>query len=225
MKLITRAIAAIIIYPIILMGFMFGLGGDWGWLKGWRFIILLMGLVMVVMVTLMRHKKLLEERFKKPYQKGQDLNDKVIMTLIGLFYILWLAIMPLDASRYKWSPEFPLFFTIVGVLGFLISMIMLSAVFRENAFLAKVVKKQKNQKVVSTGLYAYVRHPMYLASIIMFLSGAFVLGSLYGIYISIILAIIFYIRTGFEEKKLEKELKGYKEYKKKVKYKLIPGVV
>jgi protein-S-isoprenylcysteine O-methyltransferase Ste14 len=88
-----------------------------------------------------------------------------------------------------------------------------------------VVKKLEDQQVVSTGLYGVVRHPMYMAIILSAFSGAFILGSLFGVYIAIIMALILYIRTLFEERLLVEELAGYKEYKEKVKYRFIPYVL
>ena len=224
MKLRTRAIIGICTYPLIIMGLMFGLGGDWGWLPGWRFLILFMGMVIMVMIPIMKDKKMLEERMKMPFDNEQKPIDKFLVGLVVIFYMGWLIIIPLDAKRFAWSPEFPTYLTTLGAALFLLASVMMYHVFSINAFLAQTVKKQENHKVVDHGLYAIVRHPMYSAAILMTFAGSFVVSSLAGIGISIILAIVFYARTFHEEDVLGKELEGYREYKKKVRGKLIPWI-
>ena len=97
-------------------------------------------------------------------------------------------------------------------------------VMRENEYLLRTIEIEKDQKVVDTGLYGLVRHPMYLSVILLFLSFPLVLGSLYGFYIFLIFPLVLIIRIRNEEKILVKELKGYSKYKLKVKYKLIPFI-
>jgi protein-S-isoprenylcysteine O-methyltransferase Ste14 len=101
---------------------------------------------------------------------------------------------------------------------------MYAEVLRENTYLSRTIEVQKDQKVIDTGLYGIVRHPMYMATIILFLSMPLILGSLYSFFIFLIYPIIISFRIKNEEEVLEKELNGYKEYKKKVKYRLIPFI-
>ena len=101
---------------------------------------------------------------------------------------------------------------------------LMALTFKQNAYLVKVVKVQEKQKVVDTGLYAYVRHPMYSALFMLMFGGSILLESLYGIYTCIAIVIIMTIRAIFEEKKLKKELEGYDEYMKKVKSRFIPYI-
>jgi protein-S-isoprenylcysteine O-methyltransferase Ste14 len=204
---------------------MFGLGGNWLWRPGWIFIVVFMGMIFASAIPLTANRKLLEERLKSPYQEEQAVSDKIILTSFLIFYLAWLVIMPLDSQRFNWSPEFPIWLSWVGVVGFIIADVLLYYVFRQNAYLYTVVKKLEDQQVVSTGLYGVVRHPMYMAIILSAFSGAFILGSLFGVYIAIIMALILYIRTLFEERLLVEELAGYKEYKEKVKYRFIPYVL
>ena len=113
---------------------------------------------------------------------------------------------------------------ILALVLFMISYILYAEVLRENTYLSRTIKVQKNQKVVDTGLYSIVRHPMYSVTIILFLTMPLILGSIISFIIFLIYPFIIFKRIDNEERVLEKELKGYKEYKRKVKYRLIPFV-
>ena len=134
--------------------------------------------------------------------------------------------MPLDARRFGWSPEFPLWIKIMGTLLFILAFIILFSALEENTFAAPVVKMQKErrQKVISTGLYGIVRHPMYLGGSLLFIGGALLLGSVYGLAMGLLLIIIIAVRSIGEEEMLRQELDGYNEYMKEVKWRLIPFV-
>jgi protein-S-isoprenylcysteine O-methyltransferase Ste14 len=225
MHIVTRAKIGSILETIIIAALLMGLAGNLKWIEGWIFIVLFIMMLIAVMIPLFKNKKMLEERLKPYYHKKQKPIDKVIITIIYILGLAWFIIMPLDAVRFEWSPQFPIWLTTIGIIGFFISNILLYLVFKQNAFLSPVVKKQEKHKVVSTGLYGIVRHPMYSAVSLMMFSGSVVLGSLYGVYINIALAFILFLRTFHEEKVLENELKGYKEYKKKVTKRLIPFVL
>ena len=118
----------------------------------------------------------------------------------------------------------PLAVIIIGAILFCVSYILYAEVLRENVYLSRTIEVQKDQKVIDTGLYGIVRHPMYAVTIVLFLSIPLILGSIISFVIFLIYPIIIGIRIGNEEKVLEKELKGYKEYKKKVKYRIIPFI-
>lgn len=113
---------------------------------------------------------------------------------------------------------------IIASIIFIISYIIYAEVLRENTFLSRTIEVQKNQKVIDTGLYGIVRHPMYFATIFLFLSMPLILGSFISFIIFLVYPFIIAKRIKNEEQVLEKELEGYKEYKKKVKYKMIPFV-
>lgn len=225
MNLRTRAIIGICLYPLFIIGLMFGLGGDWSWIPGWKFLVLFMAMVIMVMIPILKDEKMLKERMKMPFDKHQKPFDKLMTSLIVIFYMGWLIVMPLDAKRFGFSPEFPIYLTTIGAVLFMLSSLMFYHVFSINAFLAQTVKKQENHKVIDSGLYSIVRHPMYTAAILLTFAGALILSSLAGIAIAVILAIIFYARTFHEEDFLEKELDGYKKYKKKVRGRLIPWIL
>ena len=126
-------------------------------------------------------------------------------------------------NNFKWV-ELPKIFVIIGIIVFILAYIMFGEVLRENEYLSRIIEVQEGQKVVDTGLYGIVRHPMYLSTVILFLSIPLILNSIISFIIFLIYPIIIIKRIKNEEKVLEKELKGYKEYKKKVKYRLIPFI-
>jgi protein-S-isoprenylcysteine O-methyltransferase Ste14 len=125
--------------------------------------------------------------------------------------------------RYSWI-ILPIPIIIIGTIIFLVSYITYAEVLRENVFLSRTIEVTENQKVIDTGLYGIVRHPMYTATIFLFLSMPLILGSIITFIIFLIYPFVIAKRIKNEEEVLEKELKGYKDYKKKVKYKMIPFI-
>ena len=118
----------------------------------------------------------------------------------------------------------PFWSVILAACIFIAAYIFYAEVLRENAYLSRTIEVQEGQKVVDTGLYGVVRHPMYMVTLVLFLSMPFVLGSLFSFFIMLVYIPIIVVRIINEEKFLEKELNGYTEYKKKVKYRLIPFI-
>ena len=144
------------------------------------------------------------------------------MKLSGLMFLAGFVVAGLD-YRFGW---FPLPRTVVMIAAglFLVSYVLYAEVLRENAFLSRTIEVQENQKVVDTGLYGIVRHPMYAATILLFLSMPLILGSIISFAIFCVYPFVIAKRIKNEERVLEKELTGYSEYKNKVKYKLIPFI-
>jgi protein-S-isoprenylcysteine O-methyltransferase Ste14 len=213
----------LLVFPVILLF----LGGDWRWPEGWFYSIVFY--VMCSADLLYLHFKdpaLLKERFGSPVQKEQKTWDKVLLMLFFIEFLVWFAIMPLDARRFRWSPEFPLWTRITGGLLLVLAMFMVFEALRENTFAAPVVKMQKErgQKVISTGMYAVVRHPMYAGAVLLFISTPLLLGSVYGLLIGLLLIVTIAARSLGEEAMLKQELDGYRDYTKKVKWRIIPFV-
>ena len=125
--------------------------------------------------------------------------------------------------RYNWT-TIPNVVVIVSSVMFIIAYILYAEVLRENAYLSRTIEVQENQKVVDTGLYGIVRHPMYAVTILLFLTMPLILGSIFSFVIFLVYPFIITKRIKNEEEILEKELEGYSEYKKKVKYKMIPFI-
>jgi protein-S-isoprenylcysteine O-methyltransferase Ste14 len=211
----------LLFFPAILLFF----AGDWRWTEGWVYSILFY--VMCSGNLLYLHFKdpaLLKERFGSPVQKEQKPWDKVVLLLFFLEFLVWFAIMPLDARRFHWSPVFPLWLRIAGALLLMLAMALVFEALRENTFAAPVVKMQKErgQRVISTGMYGVVRHPMYAGAVLLFISTPLLLGSVYGLAIGLPLIVTIAARSVGEEAMLKQELEGYSDYTKKVKWRIIP---
>lgn len=176
--------------------------------------MLIMGVVMMICARDLLRKRL-DAKEKQAAQKG-------VQSLSGLVFIAGFVLAGLD-FRFGWS-QMPLPVTVTASVIFLIGYGLYAEVMRENAYLSRTVKVEEGQTVVSTGLYGIVRHPMYLASILMFLSIPLVMGSWYALIPFAFYPLLMVIRIKDEEKLLTAELAGYEAYKTKVKYRLIPFI-
>lgn len=188
--------------------------------NGWLFMLLLFLPMFIAGIALMvKNPKLLKERLDF---KEKQSNQKWVVALSGLMFLLGFITSGLD-YRYNWS-KIPNVLTIISSVLFLLGYALYGEVLRENAHLSRTIKVEEDQKVIDTGLYGIVRHPMYTASILMFLSIPLILGSFISFFIFLPYPILIAKRIKNEEMVLEKNLEGYMECKKKVRYKLIPFV-
>lgn len=159
---------------------------------------------------------------KRLLSREKEKEQTLVVKLSGLMFILGFAVAGLG-YRFGWY-MLPKSVVIVSSVLFLVSYILYAEVMRENAYLSRTVEVFENQKVISTGLYGIVRHPMYTATLVLFLSMPLILGSLYSFAVFLIYPFIIAKRIKNEEEVLERELEGYTEYKQKVKWRLIPLV-
>ena len=176
--------------------------------------MLLMGIVMLARARDLLRKRL-DAKEKQAAQKG-------VQSLAGLVFMAGFVLAGLD-FRFGWS-DVPLPVVIAASVIFLIGYGLYAEVMRENAYLSRTVKVEEGQTVISTGLYGIVRHPMYLASVLMFLSIPLVMGSWYALIPFAFYPVLMVVRILDEEKLLTAELSGYEEYKRKVKFRLIPFI-
>ena len=167
---------------------------------------------------------LLAERMRPPIQPDQPAADKKIIWAFGALNLIWLIAMGLDERFHP--AGMPLALQMLGLALLIASSFFIMWVFRENTFAAAVVKVQseRGHHVISTGPYAYVRHPMYTAAVLFMFGVALLLGSWWGLAIAPAFAILFAIRTGIEENTLVTGLPGYADYAARVRYRLVPGV-
>ena len=219
-KLLLQALIKFFSGLIIVGLLLFLSAGSFKFYNAWLFIGLLFIPMFIAGIILMfvnpdLLKRRLEAKEKEKAQKGVILGS-AIMFLAG-FIIAGLN------YRYSWTSISNTIVIISSIL-FLISYIIYGEVLRENAYLYRTIKVDKKQKLVDTGLYGIVRHPMYFATIILFLTIPLILNSIISFIIFLVYPILIIIRINNEERVLLKELKGYTEYKKKVKYKLIPFI-
>jgi protein-S-isoprenylcysteine O-methyltransferase Ste14 len=186
--------------------------------------LFLMGILFVPMflagiVMLIKSPSLLKSRLNaKEKEKEQDL----VVKLSGLMFLSGFLVSGLG-FRFGWY-LLPKSISVLGAVFFLLSYLLYAEVLRENAYLSRTIEVQENQRVITTGLYGVVRHPMYSATLILFLSMPIVLGSVYAFLIFLVYPFLIAKRIWNEEAFLEKNLSGYAEYKKKVKYRLIPFI-
>ena len=220
MKLFFEAIIKFLL-GIILVGLLIFLpAGTLKYLNGWIFMgILFIPMFLAGIIMMIKNPSLLKSRLDS---KEKEKTQSIVIKLSGLMFIIGFVLAGLD-FRFKWF-EIPQLVSYIASVTLLLGYIMWGVVLKQNTYVARTIKVEENQKVVDTGLYGVVRHPMYTASIILFLSIPLVLGSLIALGVFIFYPILIIARILNEEKVLENELQGYKEYKKKVKYRLIPFI-
>ena len=220
MKLFIEAISKFLLGVVLIGLLIFLPAGTLKFINGWIFMgVLFIPMFIAGIVMLVKDPNLLRSRLDAK-EKGKEQN--LVIKLSGLMFVAVFIVAGLD-YRYSWL-EIPNWITYVGIALFLLAYVMYAEVLRENAYLSRTIKVQENQKVVDTGLYGIVRHPMYSATIILFLAMPLILGSLISFFIMLIYPFLIGYRAINEEKFLTKELEGYEEYTKKVKYRLIPFI-
>ncbi len=219
-KLLFQAIIKFLFGLIIVGLLIFIPAGTLKYTNGWIFMgLLFIPMFIAGIFLLLKNPNLLRIRLNA---KEQELEQKKVVLYSALMFVIGFTIAGLD-YRYKWL-ELPKIVPIIGSIIFIISYLLYAEVLRENTYLSRTIEVKDNQKVIDTGMYGIVRHPMYLITIILFQSMPLVLGSLISFIVFLIYPFIIIKRIKNEEIVLEKELKGYKEYKEKVKYRLIPFI-
>ena len=220
MKLFLSAIIKFLFGLILIGAMLFLPAWTLDYPGAWLFIALLF-IPMLIMgaVLFIKAPELLKKRLNN---KEKEKAQKGVLALSGLMFPIGFILSAVD-FRFGWS-RVPIWLVVISSALFFVGYALYAEVMRENAYLSRTVEIQKNQKVVSTGLYGIVRHPMYLATLLMFLPMPLILGSFWGIIPFLLYPVLIIIRILNEEKILEDGLLGYKEYKTKVKYRLIPFI-
>lgn len=220
LKLFIQAITKFIL-GVALVGLLIFLpAGSMSFFGGWLLMaILFVPMFFAGIVMIIKNPDLLKSRLNaKEKRKEQSL----VVKLSGLMFLAGFVVAGLG-FRFGWY-TLPKGVVICGAAVFLVAYILYAEVLRENTYLSRTIEVQENQKVIDTGLYGIVRHPMYSATLLLFLSMPIVLGSVYSFLIFLTYPFIIAKRIRDEEEFLEKELDGYIEYKQKVKYRLIPFI-
>ena len=188
--------------------------------NGWLFMgTLFIPMFIAGIIMMMKKPELLRKRLNT---KEKENEQKMVVKLSGLMFTAGFILAGLD-YKYNWT-QLPTVVVISASIIFIIAYILYAEVLRENTYLSRTIEVQENQKVIETNLYGIVRHPMYSATILLFLSMPLILGSGVAFLIFLVYPFIIAKRIKNEEEVLEKELVGYVEYKKKVKYKMIPFI-
>ena len=220
MKLVAEALMKFTC-GLLLVGLLIFLpAGTLGYTYGWLFAGLLFVPMLIAGLVMLRKspeflKKRLDAKEKQSAQKG-------VVALSGLMFIAGFVVAGLD-FRFGWS-AMPTWVVITASVLFLIAYALYAEVMRENAYLSRTIKVQEGQIVVDTGLYGIVRHPMYAATILLFMMIPLILGSWYALIAFALYPVIIIVRLLDEEKLLTEELPGYDTYKQKVKYRIIPFI-
>ena len=217
-ELLKEAITKIVVGIILIGLLLFIPAGTLSWLYGWIFMgVLFVPMLIAGIVMYFKAPDLLESRLRA---KETQNEQKQVIGFSGIMFLLVFILAGLN-YRFKWIilPEIAVY---IGIAIFLLSYALFGEVLRENRYLSRVIEVQKDQKVVDSGLYGIVRHPMYFATLFLFLSMPLVLNSLPSFIVMLSYIPIIVKRIRNEEEVLEKELSGYKEYKRKVRYRLIP---
>jgi len=220
MKLFFEAIFKFILGVVMIVLLLFLPAGTFWFWNAW----LLMGLLFIPMfiagiILMIKNPDLLKKRLDAKEKEGEQ---KKIIGMSAIIFILGFVSAGLD-FRNGWS-NMPLWVVKSASVIFIISYILYAEVLRENTYLSRTIEVQENQKVIDTGLYGIVRHPMYFATTLLFLSFPVVLGSWFSFAIFCFFPFVLVKRIKNEEDVLENGLEGYKEYKQKVKYRMIPFV-
>ncbi|CDX58510.1 conserved membrane hypothetical protein [Mesorhizobium plurifarium] len=223
--MISRLVFQTFIWFGVMGALMFLSAGTLRWTAAWVYIVVMVGLSLTMGVALARRDPgLMNERLRPPIQKTQTAADKILLSILLLGIFAWLVLMGLD-TRFGWSAA-PVWVQVIGALVLLVGIWICYLTMLENSFAAPVVKIQdeRGQKVIATGPYGYVRHPMYAGAILYFAGTALLLGSWWGLAAVLAFILLLAIRTFIEEKTLRTGLQGYDDYAARVRYKLIPMV-
>ena len=198
---------------LIFSALLFGAAGTIRWPAAWAYLIIFLVAAVWITLLLARHDPaLLAERMKSPFQKGQPFWDKIFILPMMIAWCGWLVLMGLDAVRFRWS-VMPVWLQCAGGALIVLFFWMVGRVFRENPFLTAVVRIQteRGHRVISTGPYATVRHPLYAAMLIYLPANALLLGSWYGFAASFAFCGGLVFRTVMEDRELQRGLAGYTE--------------
>ena len=219
-KLFFSAISKFLLGVLLVGTLVFLPAGTFSYFNGW----LLMGILFVPMffagiVMMLKNPGLLRSRLDA---KEKQREQSLVVKLSALMFLAGFIVAGLGV-RFHWY-ILPSGVVFGAAVVFLIAYILYAEVLRENTYLSRTIEIQENQKVIDTGLYGIVRHPMYSVTLLLFLSMPLVLGSVYSFIIFLVYPFIIAKRIKHEEEFLEKELNGYREYKQKVKYRLIPFI-
>ena len=219
-KLFFQAIIKYLLGVLIVGLLVFWPAATLDYWNGWLFMgILFIPMFFAGIYLMIKNPELLRIRLNA---KEKESEQKDVIKYSGIMFLLGFTIAGLN-YRHGWI-VLPDIVIIISSVVFLIAYILYAEVLRENTYLSRTIEVQENQKVIDTGLYGIVRHPMYGVTILLFLSMPLILGSIVSFCIFLIYPFIISKRIKNEEEVLERELKGYKEYKKKVKYKIIPFI-
>lgn len=220
MKLLINALSKFTLGLVMVGLLIFLPAGTLDYANGWLLLGLLFGPMLIAgFLMLFKSPDFLAKRLDA---KEKQATQKGVVALSGLMFIAGFVVAGLD-HRFGWS-QMPMAVVIVATVLFLLAYGLYAEVMRENAYLSRTIRVEEGQKVVDTGLYGVVRHPMYMATILLFLAMPLILGSWYALIVFAAYPAIIIVRLKDEEALLAQELEGYKAYKQKVKFRILPWI-
>lgn len=216
--LFFSAVAKFLLGVVLVAVLLFLPAGTFLYMNGWVLMaVLFLPMFAAGVVIMCKAPALLRSRLSA---KEKEKDQSMVVKLSGLMFIAGFVLSGLG-YRFAWY-MLPQWVSFVGAVLFLLAYILYAEVLRENAYLSRTIEVQEGQKVIDTGLYGIVRHPMYSITVLLFLSIPLILGSLYAFFVFLAYPFLIAKRIVSEETFLERELDGYREYKQKVKYRLLP---
>ena len=219
-KLLISGLSKLVLGFLLIAALLFLPAGTWCYVQAWVFLALMFIPMIIMGIWLyIFQPELLAKRLNN---KEKEQQQKNVVALSGLMFIVGFVLCALD-YRFTWSVV-PLWLTIVASILFLIGYGMYIEIMRENAYLSRTIEVQEGQQLIDTGLYGIVSHPMYTATILMFTSIPLILGSFWSLIIFAIYPLLMVLRIKNEEQVLAAGLKGYTDYQKRVKWRLLPFV-
>lgn len=220
LKLFIEALLKFLLGVLLVGLLIFFPAGTIEYFNGWLFMgVLFIPMFIAGVIMIIKNPNLLKSRLDA---KEKEKKQSLVVKLSGLIFIIAFILAGLD-FRNGWL-KLPMYVSYIGIIIFLLSYLMYAFVLKQNSYLSRTIKVQEGQQVINTGLYGIIRHPMYTATIFLFLSMPLILGSLISFFVLLLYPILIIIRLLNEEKYLIKELNGYQEYMKKVKYRLFPFI-
>jgi len=220
--MVAAALVVVLAFAVLMQW----LSGDWRWVEGWIFGVWWVSFIAAMFLWLrFKDPALFVERLRMPGTGGQPRSDFAILLGIKISFFAWIVLSALD-RRFGWSPRLPLWGEICGGILLFVGNFPVFRTFTDNTYASQLVRIQSDRAhhVIDTGVYAFVRHPMYLGACLWFIGGALLLGSVCGLLASLVLISLIVLRIFGEEKLLARDLEGYQAYRQKVRYRLLPHV-
>jgi protein-S-isoprenylcysteine O-methyltransferase Ste14 len=224
-KFVAKLILGVIWNTAIFGGLLFGLAGTLHWPRAWWFLAVVLVVSLISMATVFPgNQDLLRERFKPPIQKGQPLSDRILVTALLVAFVALVAFIPIDVFRLHLLPQPAFLISLFGLVLFVAGWAIMSLAMKANTFAAPVVRHQaeRQQRVVDSGVYHIVRHPMYAGAVLFSIGMPLWLGSYAATLLAIVPIAVLALRIVFEEQFLRRELAGYDSYTQRVQYRLVP---
>lgn len=221
-RMLIQTIVSFAVMAVLLLGS----ADDWAWPQAWTYMGEVLALSIAATAWLwFNDRALLEARMSSPFRRGQRPKDLAIIAVFMVVLLAWMALIGVDARRFMWT-SVPLAGQIAGAILVGAGMVLVWETYRANTFATTQIRVQteRAQTVVDSGVYRYIRHPMYAGMVLYLLGTPLMLSSLWGLAVIPLMLLLLALRTLGEEEVLKKDLQGYAEYMTKTPWRIIPGI-